>query len=43
MTVTFVKESGSDWNSKKLNRIRYGCPICINQCSKMLDQRVFRT
>ena len=27
---------------KELNRIRYGYPNCVDHCSEMLDQRVFR-
>jgi len=26
---------------KKLNRIRYGYPNCIDHCNKMLDQKFF--
>ena len=37
----FRTESGLDWISKKLNRIRYGYPNWIDHCSKMLNQSVF--
>jgi len=38
-----TSEPEPDWTGfwKKLNRIRYGYPNCIDHCSKMLNQRVF--
>jgi len=38
-----TSEPDPDWTGfwKKLTRIRYGYPNCINHCSKMLNQRVF--
>jgi len=33
--------TGSDWISRKLNRIRYGFLNCVDHCSQMLNQRVF--
>jgi len=39
--LQFRTGSGSDWISKKLNRIRYGYPNCIDHCSKMLNQSFF--
>jgi len=39
--LRFRTGSGSDWISKKLNRIRYGYPNCIDHCSKMLNQSFF--
>jgi len=37
----FRTGSGLDWILKKLTRIRYGYPNCIDHCSKMLNQFFF--
>ena len=39
--LQFRTRFGSDCISKKLNRIRYGYSICIDHCSKMLNQSFF--
>jgi len=39
--LQFRTGSWSDWISKKLNRIRYVYPNCIDHCKKMLNQRFF--
>jgi len=38
-----TSEPDLDWTGfwKKLNRIRYGYPNCIDHCSKMLNQKFF--
>jgi len=36
--LQFRTRSGLDWISKKLNRIKYGYPNCIDHCSIMLNQ-----
>jgi len=37
----FRTGSGLDWILKKLYRIRYGYPNCIDHCSQMLNQSFF--
>ena len=39
--MQFRTGPGLDWILKKLNRIRYGYPNCIDHCSKFLNQSFF--